>query len=34
MHFLEPIPVAGQTAEQLKNKVFELMKNYYVQGNH
>lgn len=34
MHFLEPIPVAGQTAEQLKDKVFELMKNYYVQGSH
>ena len=34
MHFLEPVPVAGQTAEQLKDQVFELMKNYYIQGNH
>ena len=31
MHFLEPVAVAGQTAEQLKEKVFELMKNYYLQ---
>ena len=31
MHFLEPVPVAGQTAEQLKEKVFEIMKKYYVQ---
>ena len=31
MHFLEPVLVAGQTAEQLKEKVFERMKNYYLQ---
>ena len=34
MHFLDPVPVSGQTADQLKDKVFEIMKNYYVQGNH
>ena len=33
MDFLEAIPVNGQTAEQLKDKVFEIMKNYYVQHN-
>ncbi len=31
MHFLEPIPVAAQTAEQLKEKVFTRMKEYYLQ---
>jgi 1-acyl-sn-glycerol-3-phosphate acyltransferase len=31
MHFLAPIQVAGQTTEELNAKVFELMKNYYVQ---
>ncbi|MEO7393926.1 MAG: lysophospholipid acyltransferase family protein [Chitinophagaceae bacterium] len=30
MHFLSPIPVEGQTSEQLKDKVYEVMKNYYV----
>lgn len=30
MHFLPPVPVDGQTAEELKDKVFELMKDYYV----
>ena len=34
MHFLDPVPVSGQTADQLKDKVFEIMKNYYVQDNH
>jgi 1-acyl-sn-glycerol-3-phosphate acyltransferase len=33
MHFLEPVPVDGQTSDQLKEKVFQLMKNYYVQHN-
>lgn len=33
MHFLEPIPVAEQTADQLKEKVFEIMKAYYIQHN-
>lgn len=31
MHFLEPVPVGSLTAEQLKEKVFSLMKDYYVQ---
>ncbi len=31
MHFLEPVPVNGQTAEQLREKVFSIMKDYYVQ---
>jgi 1-acyl-sn-glycerol-3-phosphate acyltransferase len=34
MHFLEPVPVGLQTADQLKEKVFNLMKEYYVQHNH
>ena len=34
MHFLEPVAVAGQTSDQLKEKVFEIMKNYYIQHNH
>lgn len=29
MHFLEPIPVADHTADQLKTMVFETMKEYY-----
>jgi 1-acyl-sn-glycerol-3-phosphate acyltransferase len=33
MHFLEPVPVNNQTSEELKDKVFELMKNYYIQHN-
>ena len=33
MHFLEPVPVNNQTSEELKEKVFELMKSYYVQHN-
>ena len=33
MHFLEPIPVAEQTSDQLKEKVFEIMKAYYIQHN-
>ena len=31
MHFLEPVPVDSLTAEQLKEKVFNRMKDYYVQ---
>ena len=34
MHFLEAIPVDGQTAEELRDKVFEIMKDYYVQHQH
>lgn len=30
MHFLEPVAVDGQTAEQLKEKIFGLMRDYYV----
>ena len=30
-HFLPSIPVAGQTAEQLKEKTASLMKEYYLQ---
>jgi 1-acyl-sn-glycerol-3-phosphate acyltransferase len=30
MHFLEPVPAGTQTLEQLKEKVFALMKDYYV----
>jgi 1-acyl-sn-glycerol-3-phosphate acyltransferase len=29
MHFLAPVEVAGQTTDQLKNKVFEIMRKYY-----
>lgn len=31
MDFLEPVPVDGQTAEQLRDKVFAIMKNHYIQ---
>jgi 1-acyl-sn-glycerol-3-phosphate acyltransferase len=34
MHFLNPVPVDTQTKEQLKEKVFNLMKEYYVQHRH
>lgn len=34
MHFLEPVPVGSLTANQLKEKVFNLMKDYYIQHNH
>lgn len=30
MHFLEPVKVESQTVEQLKEKVFVLMHDYYV----
>jgi 1-acyl-sn-glycerol-3-phosphate acyltransferase len=30
MHFQEAVPVNNQTAEQLKEKVFAVMKDYYV----
>ncbi len=33
IHFLPPIPVDGKTAEQLRDIVFEVMKNYYVANN-
>jgi 1-acyl-sn-glycerol-3-phosphate acyltransferase len=33
LHFLEAVPVDGQTAEQLQEKVFNLMKEYYSRYN-
>lgn len=30
MHFLEPVPAGSQTADQLKEKVFSVMKEYYI----
>ncbi len=33
LDFLPPVPVDGQTAEQLKEKVFEIMKNHYLMNN-
>ncbi|MFI5131545.1 MAG: 1-acyl-sn-glycerol-3-phosphate acyltransferase [Chitinophagales bacterium] len=32
MHFLEPVPVGSQTLEQLKERVFALMQEYYVKN--
>lgn len=34
IHFLEPVQPEGLTADQLKEKVFQLMKDYYVNNNH
>jgi len=34
MHFLEPVPIDSMTADQLKEKLFTLMKEYYVQHRH
>ena len=34
MHFLAPVPPGTETADHLKEKIFELMKNYYVQHQH
>jgi 1-acyl-sn-glycerol-3-phosphate acyltransferase len=31
IHFLEPIHITNQSADQLKNYVFEVMKAYYIQ---
>ncbi|HVK96478.1 MAG TPA: lysophospholipid acyltransferase family protein [Flavisolibacter sp.] len=31
MHFLPPVDVQNKTAKELKEEVFEIMKNYYVQ---
>ena len=33
MDFLEPIPVGGQTTEQLRDKVFQVMKDHYLKYN-
>ncbi|HYM93800.1 MAG TPA: 1-acyl-sn-glycerol-3-phosphate acyltransferase [Chitinophagaceae bacterium] len=34
MHFLEPIAVGSQNSDQLKEKTFNLMKEYYLQYHH
>ncbi|MFC0776221.1 lysophospholipid acyltransferase family protein [Terrimonas alba] len=34
MHFLEPIESNNISAEQLKEKVFEIMKDYFVKHSH
>ncbi len=34
MHFLEAIPVDGQTADQLKEKVFGVMKEYFIKNSN
>lgn len=34
MHFLEPVEINGQTSAELKEKIFNLMHDYYVQNNH
>lgn len=34
MHFLPPVAVNGKTAEQLREEVFGIMKNYYQQHQH
>ena len=34
MHFLEAVPVDGLNAEQLKEKVFNVMKDYYVRNKN
>jgi 1-acyl-sn-glycerol-3-phosphate acyltransferase len=33
MHFLPPVPVTGRQQQELKEEVFNLMKDYYVQHN-
>jgi 1-acyl-sn-glycerol-3-phosphate acyltransferase len=34
MHFLPPVPVDNKTVQELKEEVFAIMKNYYVQHNY
>lgn len=34
MHFLEPVATDGLSAEQLKEKVFGIMKDYFVKHSH
>lgn len=34
MHFLEPVATDGYTVEQLKEKVFAIMKDHYIKHNH
>ncbi|MDZ4795367.1 MAG: lysophospholipid acyltransferase family protein [Bacteroidota bacterium] len=33
MHFLDPVEVNGQSDDELKEKVFGIMKDYYVQNS-
>lgn len=33
MHFLEPVASTGKTAEELKEEVYEIMKDYYILHN-
>jgi 1-acyl-sn-glycerol-3-phosphate acyltransferase len=32
IHFLEPIEPTNLSSDELKDKVFEVMKNYYLAG--
>lgn len=34
MYFLEPVEVNGQTSDELKEKVFGIMKDFYVKHQH
>ncbi|MBK5272924.1 MAG: 1-acyl-sn-glycerol-3-phosphate acyltransferase [Bacteroidia bacterium] len=34
MHFLEPVPVGTMTTDELKEKLFNLMKEYYIRHSH
>ena len=34
MHFLPPVSPAGMNVEQLREKIFALMKDYYLQHDH
>jgi 1-acyl-sn-glycerol-3-phosphate acyltransferase len=34
IHFLEAIPVNGQTSDQLRDKTFAIMRDYYVANQH
>lgn len=34
MHFLPPVAPGNKTVQVLKEEVFEIMKDYYVQNNH
>jgi 1-acyl-sn-glycerol-3-phosphate acyltransferase len=34
MHFLDPIYPGNLSTEELKQKTFDLMKEYYIQGNN
>jgi 1-acyl-sn-glycerol-3-phosphate acyltransferase len=34
MHFLQPIPVGNKSVQELKDEVFTIMKDYYVQHSY